>query len=91
MRGTERRPVPLTEYRESGAALSYQAGYLNMNKSTCTIVIEKLASGGFRASAAQWPDCTAVAPTEEEARQAVEEAIDRLTRRQQPKKPRKKK
>jgi predicted RNase H-like HicB family nuclease len=47
----------------------------------CAIIIEKLASGGFRASATQWPDCTAVAPTEHEARQSVEEAIAHLSRR----------
>jgi len=49
---------------------------------TCTIVIERLASGAFRASATHWPDCSATAPTEEEARRAVEEAIEDLLKSQ---------
>jgi predicted RNase H-like HicB family nuclease len=52
-----------------------------MATTDCAIVIEKLPSGAFRASAPQWPDCSAVAPTEEEARRAVEEAIGYLARR----------
>jgi predicted RNase H-like HicB family nuclease len=47
----------------------------------CAIVIERLGDGTYRASAPQWPDCTAVAPTEDEARRAVEEAIGHLQRK----------
>jgi predicted RNase H-like HicB family nuclease len=49
--------------------------------SGCTIVIERLPSGAFRASAPAWPDCTATSTTEAQARQAVEEAIEHLQAR----------
>lgn len=42
-----------------------------------TIVVEPLPSGGYRARCDLWPDCEAIAPTEEEARQSVERAIER--------------
>ena len=41
----------------------------------CAIVVEQIP-GGYRARCDFWPDCEAVAPTEEEARQAVERAIE---------------
>jgi predicted RNase H-like HicB family nuclease len=47
----------------------------------CAVVIERLPDGTYRASAPQWPDCTATAVTEEEARRAVEQAIEDLQRR----------
>jgi tryptophan synthase alpha chain len=50
----------------------------------CTIVIEPLATGGFRARCTFLPDCEAIAPTEEEARHSVELAIEHYLRRQQP-------
>jgi len=46
-----------------------------------SILIERLPDGTYRASAPQWPDCTATAATEEEARRAVEQAIEHLQRR----------
>jgi predicted RNase H-like HicB family nuclease len=41
-------------------------------------VIERLADRRCRATCPLFPDCEAIAPTEEEARQALEEAIERI-------------
>lgn len=46
----------------------------------CTIVVERLADGSYRASCPQFADCQAVAPTEAAARAAVENALERLQR-----------
>lgn len=54
-----------------------------MKQGECTIVVETIPGGGFRASTPQWPDCSAVAPTAEAARAAVEKAIDVLSRQEQ--------
>jgi tryptophan synthase alpha chain len=43
----------------------------------CTIVVERLTNGQFRATSGLFPDCEAVARSEEEARAAVETAIER--------------
>jgi predicted RNase H-like HicB family nuclease len=51
----------------------------------CAIVVESLEGGGFRASCTLFPDCEAVAATEEEARRAVEEAIEQHLRWRQAK------
>ncbi|MBY0528043.1 MAG: hypothetical protein K2R98_31895 [Gemmataceae bacterium] len=53
-----------------------------MQSRECTISVKRLPGGGFHASCPTWPDCEATAATEEAARQAVEQAIDQLTRRQ---------
>jgi len=44
----------------------------------CAIVIERLGENHYRASCPVFPDCEAVAATEEAARQAVAEAIERI-------------
>jgi predicted RNase H-like HicB family nuclease len=46
-----------------------------MTTTACTIVIEPLADGKYRATCHFLPDCVAVAATPEAARRAVEEAI----------------
>ena len=46
----------------------------------CTIVVERLGDALYRARCTLYPDCQAVAATEEAARQAVEEAIARILR-----------
>ena len=51
-----------------------------MSASECTIVIERLDDGGYRAICPLLPDCAAVARTEEAARRAVEVAIERHLR-----------
>jgi predicted RNase H-like HicB family nuclease len=43
----------------------------------CTIVVERRKDGSYYASCSVFPDCEAVAATEEEARRAVEVAIER--------------
>jgi predicted RNase H-like HicB family nuclease len=52
-----------------------------MNQRACTLVVERLADGTFRASCPMFPDCEAVAGTDGEARQAVEQAIEQLLAR----------
>jgi predicted RNase H-like HicB family nuclease len=52
---------------------------------SCSIIVERLATGGFRARCLFLPDCEAVATTEEEARHAVEVAIDEHVRRNETK------
>jgi len=47
----------------------------------CAIVVERLDSERFRATCSLFPDCVAVAPTEEGARDALESAIDAIIRR----------
>ena len=48
----------------------------------CSIVVERLASGSYRATCPVFPGLEAVAATEEAARRAAEEAIgDRIRRR----------
>ena len=42
----------------------------------CTIVIERRSDGLFRATCHLLPDCEAIAPTADEARQAIERALD---------------
>jgi predicted RNase H-like HicB family nuclease len=51
--------------------------------SECTIVIDRLEDGWYRASCPLFPDCEAVAATEADARQAVAEAIDRILRQRE--------
>jgi predicted RNase H-like HicB family nuclease len=51
-----------------------------MTSAACTIVIEPLADGKYRATCHFLPDCVVVAATPEAARQAVEEAIARYLR-----------
>jgi predicted RNase H-like HicB family nuclease len=46
----------------------------------CTIVVERLGDNHYRASCPLFPDCQAVAATEEAASQAVAEAIQRILR-----------
>jgi predicted RNase H-like HicB family nuclease len=47
---------------------------------TCSIVVERLADGRYRASSHLLPDYEAVAATEEAARQMVERAIEQHLR-----------
>jgi tryptophan synthase alpha chain len=47
-----------------------------MMASGCTIVVERRGDGRFRATCHMLPDCEAVASTEEEARQAIERALE---------------
>jgi hypothetical protein len=54
-----------------------------MRTTDCGIVVERLDAQNYRATAANFPDCQAVAPTAEAARQAVEEAIARILRERQ--------
>jgi predicted RNase H-like HicB family nuclease len=54
-----------------------------MPAADCGIVVERVAAGSYRATSLSFPDCQAVASTEEEARQAVEEAIGRLLHERQ--------
>ncbi len=49
----------------------------------CTIEVEALPDGGYRASCAFLPDAIAAAATPEEARRAVEIAIAEHVRRQE--------
>ena len=51
-----------------------------MQATECTIVIEHLGDNHYRASCPLFPDCQAVAATEDAARQAVAEAIERILR-----------
>lgn len=46
----------------------------------CAIVIERLGDNHYRASCPLVPDCQAIAATEAAARQAVEEAMERILR-----------
>jgi predicted RNase H-like HicB family nuclease len=46
-----------------------------MTSNACTIVIEPLADGTYRATCHFLPDCVTVATTPEAARRGVEEAI----------------
>jgi tryptophan synthase alpha chain len=43
---------------------------------TCTIVVDRRADGRFRATCHLLPDCEAIAATEDEARQAIERALE---------------
>jgi tryptophan synthase alpha chain len=52
-----------------------------MTSQGCTIVVEPVA-GGYRARCTFLPDCEAVAPTADEARHAVEVAIEQYLRQQ---------
>ncbi|MCS6852220.1 MAG: tryptophan synthase subunit alpha [Gemmataceae bacterium] len=54
-----------------------------MAGSECTIVVERRPDGSYRASCPVFPDCEAVAATEDEARQAVERAIETILARRQ--------
>jgi predicted RNase H-like HicB family nuclease len=51
-----------------------------MQATECTIIIEHLGDNHYRASCPLFPDCQAVAATEDAARQAVAEAIERILR-----------
>jgi predicted RNase H-like HicB family nuclease len=51
-----------------------------MQATECTIVIEQLGDNHYRASCPLFPDCQAVAATEDAARQAVAGAIERILR-----------
>jgi tryptophan synthase alpha chain len=46
----------------------------------CAIVVERVGDNCYRASCPLFPDCEAVAATEEDARQAVAESIGRIMR-----------
>jgi tryptophan synthase alpha chain len=46
----------------------------------CAIVVVPQADGLFRATCTLFPECEAVAPTAEEARQAAEEILERIVR-----------
>jgi tryptophan synthase alpha chain len=46
----------------------------------CTIVIERRPDGRYRATCHMLPDCEAVASTEDEARQAIERALEHYLR-----------
>jgi predicted RNase H-like HicB family nuclease len=61
--------------KETSLAFAIISG---MNQAQCTVVVERLADGCFRASCPLFPDCEAVARTEEEARRAVERAVEAL-------------
>jgi len=54
-----------------------------MPAAKCTIVVERLGRHCYRASCPLFPDCEAVAATEDAARQAVAESIDRILRERQ--------
>src|SRR5262249_23307106 len=53
-----------------------------MAASTCTIVVEPLQDGRYRARCTFLADCEAIAPTEAEARHSVELAIENHLRQQ---------
>ena len=46
----------------------------------CVIVVEHLADNRYRARCLRFPDCEAIRTTENAARQAVAEAIERILR-----------
>src|SRR5438552_767578 len=47
---------------------------------SCTIVVDRRPDGRFRATCHLLPDCEAIAPTEDEARQAIERALEEYLR-----------
>jgi tryptophan synthase alpha chain len=47
----------------------------------CTVHVERLPDGRFRATAPGWPDCSVVADSEPAARQAAERSVEELLRR----------
>lgn len=50
---------------------------------SCTIMVEPLTDGSFRATCALYPDAQAVAPTYEAALRAFEQFIEEQVRQQQ--------
>jgi predicted RNase H-like HicB family nuclease len=51
-----------------------------MRSQNCSVVIDRLPNGRYRARCPQFPDCEAEAGTRVAARRAVEAAIDRILR-----------